>query len=245
MPLLTTRGELPSAPVVFLRAHPSSPTEIEWYHVSWFPPPAPRFHHDRKRGGPMSRAVTMQSKWATLFRMTDISSSVNSAGSNISPCGWRKTRSKCGFIIIPKSNPNCYRMQRHVALKITKSGPRWTKCAVDEIKLYQRVISPSTSPTTSIANPNPPLSPSHTHPGRSHIISLLDHFRHKGPNGIHVCMVFEVLGEDLLGLMQRHGNEGVPMPMVRQIAKQVLLGLDYMHRCCGIIHTGEHASSLD
>jgi serine/threonine-protein kinase SRPK3 len=27
------------------------------------------------------------------------------------------------------------------------------------------------------------------------------------------------------------------MPLVKQIAKQVLLGLDYMHRCCGVIHT--------
>jgi serine/threonine protein kinase len=52
-------------------------------------------------------------------------------------------------------------------------------------------------------------------------------------------MVFEVLGENLLGLIKRHQNKGVPMPMVRQIAKQVLLGLDYMHRCCGVIHTGE------
>jgi len=51
-------------------------------------------------------------------------------------------------------------------------------------------------------------------------------------------MVFEVLGENLLGLIKRHQNEGVPMYLVRQIAKQILLGLDYMHRCCGVIHTG-------
>ncbi|TBU44950.1 kinase-like domain-containing protein [Dichomitus squalens] len=50
-------------------------------------------------------------------------------------------------------------------------------------------------------------------------------------------MVFEVLGENLLGLIKRHQNKGVPMHLVRQIAKQILLGLDYMHRCCGVIHT--------
>jgi len=50
-------------------------------------------------------------------------------------------------------------------------------------------------------------------------------------------MVFEVLGENLLGLIKRHQNKGVPMHLVKQIAKQVLLGLDYMHRCCGVIHT--------
>lgn len=132
------------------------------------------------------------------------------------------------------------RMGRHVALKVVKSAPRYTETALDEIKLLQRLITSSTAPTAPTSqNPNPPPSPSHTHPGRSHVISFLDHFRHKGPNGTHVCMVFEVLGENLLGLIKRHQNKGVPMPLVRQIAKQVLLGLDYMHRCCGVIHTGQ------
>ncbi|KAJ6498528.1 kinase-like protein [Mycena vitilis] len=117
------------------------------------------------------------------------------------------------------------KMQRHVALKIVKSAPRYTETAVDEIKLLQRLVTSSdaTKPTT--------------HPGKSHVISFLDHFRHKGPNGTHVCMVFEVLGESLLGLIKRHQNKGVPIPLVKQIAKQVLLGLDYMHQYCGVIHT--------
>ena len=79
------------------------------------------------------------------------------------------------------------------------------------------------------ANPN--------HPGKKHVVSLLDSFNHKGPNGEHVCMVFEVLGENLLGLIKRWNHRGIPMPLVKQITKQVLLGLDYLHRECGIIHT--------
>jgi serine/threonine-protein kinase SRPK3 len=50
-------------------------------------------------------------------------------------------------------------------------------------------------------------------------------------------MVFEVLGENLLGLIKRWNHRGIPMPLVRQITKQVLLGLDYLHRECGIVHT--------
>ncbi|KAH8804300.1 kinase-like protein [Flagelloscypha sp. PMI_526] len=119
-------------------------------------------------------------------------------------------------------------LTKHVALKIVKSAPRYTETAVDEIKLLQRLIV-SSSPGEG--------GPAHTHPGRSHVISFLDHFRHQGPNGIHVCMVFEVLGENLLGLIKRNQNKGVPIHIVRQIAKQILLGLDYMHRCCGVIHT--------
>ncbi|KAJ7282734.1 kinase-like domain-containing protein [Mycena rebaudengoi] len=117
------------------------------------------------------------------------------------------------------------KMKRHVALKVVKSAARYTETALDEIKLLQRLITSST--------PNGAAN----HPGRSHVISFLDHFRHTGPNGTHVCMVFEVLGESLLGLVKRHQNKGVPMHLVKQIAKQVLLGLDYMHRCCGVIHT--------
>ncbi|KAJ6551167.1 kinase-like domain-containing protein [Mycena capillaripes] len=117
------------------------------------------------------------------------------------------------------------KFQRHVALKIVKSAPRYTETAVDEIKLLQRLVT-SSDPNTSSS-----------HPGKSHVISFLDHFRHKGPNGTHVCMVFEVLGENLLGLIKRHQNKGVPIPLVKQIAKQVLQGLDYMHRYCAVIHT--------
>lgn len=38
----------------------------------------------------------------------------------------------------------------------------------------------------------------------SHVIGFLDHFRHRGPNGNHVCMVTEPLGENLLGLIKRY-----------------------------------------
>ena len=120
-------------------------------------------------------------------------------------------------------------MNRHVALKVVKSAPRYTETALDEIKLLQRLIS---------------AGEAQSHPGRAHVISFLDHFRHKGPNGTHVCMVFEVLGENLLGLIKRHQNKGVPMHLVKQIAKQILLGLDYMHRCCGVIHTGKSLREL-
>jgi serine/threonine-protein kinase SRPK3 len=50
-------------------------------------------------------------------------------------------------------------------------------------------------------------------------------------------MVFEVLGENLLGLIKRYQHRGVPQHIVKQITKQVLMGLDYLHTECGIIHT--------
>ncbi|KAJ4302524.1 serine/threonine protein kinase, CMGC [Collariella sp. IMI 366227] len=109
---------------------------------------------------------------------------------------------------------------KHVALKVVRSAAHYTETAIDEIKLLNKIVQ---------ANPN--------HPGRKHVVSLLDSFEHKGPNGTHVCMVFEVLGENLLGLIKKWNHRGIPTPLVKQITKQVLLGLDYLHRECGIIHT--------
>ena len=50
-------------------------------------------------------------------------------------------------------------------------------------------------------------------------------------------MAFEVLGKNLLAMIKKYDYRGIPLPVVRRIAKQLLLGLDYMHRVCGIIHT--------
>jgi serine/threonine-protein kinase SRPK3 len=110
--------------------------------------------------------------------------------------------------------------KKHVALKVVRSAAHYTETAVDEIKLLNKIVQ---------AKPD--------HPGRKHVVSLLDSFEHKGPNGTHVCMVFEVLGENLLGLIKRWNHRGIPIALVKQITKQVLLGLDYLHRECGIIHT--------
>ena len=118
------------------------------------------------------------------------------------------------------ARPLTIRTSRHVALKVVKSDGHYTETALDEIQLLQRVVSSSES-----------------HAGRCHVVGLVDNFRHTGPNGSHVCMVFEVLGENLLGLIKRYQHRGVPQHIVKQIAKQVLLGLDYLHNECRIIHT--------
>ncbi len=111
-------------------------------------------------------------------------------------------------------------VKRHVALKVVKSDGHYTETALDEIQLLQKLVD---------SNPH--------HAGRRHVVQLLDHFRHTGSNGSHVCMVFEVLGENLLGLIKRYQHRGVPQHIVKQITKQVLLGLDYLHTECRIIHT--------
>ncbi|KAE8780042.1 Protein kinase dsk1 [Hordeum vulgare] len=69
------------------------------------------------------------------------------------------------------------------------------------------------------------------------VVKLLDHFKHTNPNGSHVCMVFEFLGDNLLTLIKYTDYRGIPLPMVKEICRHVLIGLDYLHRELSIIHT--------
>jgi serine/threonine-protein kinase SRPK3 len=50
-------------------------------------------------------------------------------------------------------------------------------------------------------------------------------------------MVFEVLGSNLLDLIKRYDYRGIPIPVVKSLCKQILIGLDFMHRKCQVIHT--------
>ena len=69
------------------------------------------------------------------------------------------------------------------------------------------------------------------------VVKLLDHFKHAGPNGQHVCMVFEYLGDNLLSVIKYSDYRGVPLNMVKELCFHILVGLDYLHRELSIIHT--------
>ncbi|AET40621.1 serine/threonine protein kinase SKY1 Ecym_6239 [Eremothecium cymbalariae DBVPG len=137
----------------------------------------------------------------------------------------------------------------HVAMKIVRSDRVYTEAALDEVKLLHKVRSTRASDsydpvcvegeegTAGAAGADRKADPENRRSGTNHILNLLDDFVHKGDNGEHVVMVFEVLGENLLALIKKYEHRGIPTVYVKQIAKQLLLGLDYMHRKCGIIHT--------
>ncbi|CAH8582728.1 unnamed protein product [Schistosoma margrebowiei] len=110
--------------------------------------------------------------------------------------------------------------KRFVAMKVVKSAPHYTETALDEIKLLSCVRESA---------PDDPF--------RKKTVQLLDDFRVSGVNGNHVCMIFEVLGHNLLKLIIRSQYRGIPLENVRSIIKQTLQGLHYLHTKCHIIHT--------
>ncbi|KAI9444992.1 kinase-like protein [Lactarius indigo] len=104
--------------------------------------------------------------------------------------------------------------RRHSALKIVKSAGRYSETARDEIKLLRQIADASPS-----------------HPGRAHIVDFLDSFPHTVSSTTHICITFEPLGENLLSLIEKNRRKGIP-PCV-----QILLGLQYLHEECDLIHT--------
>lgn len=107
---------------------------------------------------------------------------------------------------------------RYVALKIQKSAAQFAQAALHEIEVL-----------SAIAKGDPSNSKC--------VVRLIDHFKHTGPNGQHLCMVLEFLGDSLLRLIRYNRYKGMGLNKVREICKCILIGLDYLHRELGIIHS--------
>jgi serine/threonine-protein kinase SRPK3 len=80
---------------------------------------------------------------------------------------------------------------------------------------------------------------SSSHPGSSHVLGLRDYFNLTSNHGHHLCLVTDVLGSTLLSLRDQLGGDGFPTRLVKKIASQCLLALDFLHGECEVIHTGE------
>lgn len=103
-------------------------------------------------------------------------------------------------------------------VQVQKSAQHYSEAAQDEIKLLSEIRD---------GDPN----------DTAHCCRLYDWFEHTGPHGHHICMVFEVLGDNMLSLIKQYNYRGIPIPVVQRLTKQILTGLDYLHIDRKIIHT--------
>ncbi|XP_017072375.1 SRSF protein kinase 3 isoform X7 [Drosophila eugracilis] len=110
--------------------------------------------------------------------------------------------------------------EKYVALKVVKSAPHYIETAADEIRLLEAIRDAD------------PMDVK-----RERIVRLMNHFTVRGVNGMHTCLVFEALGCSLYKLIVKNNYQGLAIVQVRNIIRQVLEGLDYLHSKCSIIHT--------
>ena len=108
---------------------------------------------------------------------------------------------------------------KYVALKIQNCSRDCIKAAQEEIKIHKEIAK-----STVV--------------GEKAVVKLLDHFEYNTSSSRkHICMVFEYLGDNLLTLIKANKYKGLPLNIVKTIAKQILNGLNYLHKDLKIIHT--------
>ena len=96
-------------------------------------------------------------------------------------------------------------------LQVQKSASHYTDAAKDEIELLEAIRDNDGEATGCC-------------------VRMVDSFPHRGPHGLHMCMIFEALGENLLAVIKRYNYRGLPLPLVRRLTVDMLRGLDYLHR---------------
>ena len=135
-------------------------------------------------------------------------------------CTWLKVRDQGQLLGLAL---NLYRDCRHVALKVLRSECYGGKHDIFELQMLDAISK---------------VSKYSSHPGRNHVLQLLSRFCHTGPHGNHVCFVTDVFGPHIGFHTAYSHRRMLPIKAVKDVLLQLLLGLDFLHRECGIIHTG-------
>eukprot|EP00526_Cylindrotheca_closterium_P002460 CAMPEP_0113651034 /NCGR_PEP_ID=MMETSP0017_2-20120614/27189_1 /TAXON_ID=2856 /ORGANISM="Cylindrotheca closterium" /LENGTH=939 /DNA_ID=CAMNT_0000563651 /DNA_START=238 /DNA_END=3057 /DNA_ORIENTATION=+ /assembly_acc=CAM_ASM_000147 len=126
------------------------------------------------------------------------------------------------------------------ALKVQKSAEHYTEAAMDEVELLD-CISKERKAVQQLANKGEKdsdgVAQSDEIEFSKYTAILHDSFFHNGPNGRHMCMVFSMLGCNLLSVIKAYNYRGIPIPVVKNMIRGICKGLDFLHRKCHIIHT--------
>ena len=77
------------------------------------------------------------------------------------------------------------------------------------------------------------------HRGRVILRTCLDDFEVTGPEGKHVCLVYEPMREPLWISQRRFVDRKIPLPIAKAYVYFLLAGLDYLHAECKVNHTGK------
>lgn len=74
-----------------------------------------------------------------------------------------------------------------------------------------------------------------------YIVQLLDSFSHQGPNGIHQCLVFELLGPsvDMVLADYREGQDALDSETILSMSRQLLKAVQFIHST-GMCHGGKN-----
>lgn len=116
-------------------------------------------------------------------------------------------------------------ISQRFAMKVIKSAPQYRQAAKSEIE-YLKIVSENDLDNTK------------------HCCHMYDNFEMDATDATdktnsqkNIFIVFDLLGSNLLSLIKAYKYNGIPVEHVKVITKQVLVGLNFIHKCCGLVHT--------
>lgn len=121
------------------------------------------------------------------------------------------------------------RTGKHVAVKVLNSDFCNGQYDLFEIDIMKRVAE---------------ISVQSDHPGKQHVARMLDSFDHRSAAGQHTCIVMELLGTSIGEQTSRARRSRLSYNIARQIARQLLEALDFLHAECGVLHTDIQPSNI-
>lgn len=131
--------------------------------------------------------------------------------------------------------------EQFFALKVQKSAEHYTEAAMDEVELLDCIHKERKKSKQLLESggkkDNDGVTADAIVEYSQYVATLHDSFFHTGPNGRHMCMVFSMLGNNLLSVIKAYNYRGIPIPVVKNMIRGVCKGLDFLHRKCQIIHT--------
>jgi len=77
------------------------------------------------------------------------------------------------------------------------------------------------------------------HRGRVILRTCLDDVEVTGPEGRHICLVYEPMREPIWILQRRFVDRRIPLPIAKAYIYFLLAGLDYLHSECKVVHSGK------
>ncbi|BCS28512.1 putative serine/threonine-protein kinase [Aspergillus puulaauensis] len=89
-----------------------------------------------------------------------------------------------------------------------------------------------------IARQNP------AHRGHAILRTCLDGFEIEGPDGRYMCLAYHPMREPFWIFQRRFVSRKLPLPLAKAYIYVLLVGLDYLHSECNVVHTGELRSFL-
>ena len=122
---------------------------------------------------------------------------------------------------------------RYVALKIVVAKPEQQQAVSREFLAHDHLVA------------------NNAVYGSRHIVRLLDSFNHHGPNGTHLCLVYEVMGPHVKSMIRlspqcQFGDpwdRRLPKQWAKRVLRDTLRGLQVLH-ANGIVHGDIHPGNI-